>query len=74
VKILRALLGLTPFIGILAGVFFVNRVTPFVLGLPFLLFWIVAWTVLTAILMAVVYKLDPRNRRDTRSHSEESRD
>ncbi|MGH8114399.1 MAG: DUF3311 domain-containing protein [Rhodanobacteraceae bacterium] len=69
-KFLRALLGFTPFVGILVGVFFANRVTPFVLGLPFLLFWIVAWTVLTAILMAVVYKLDPRNRRDARAHSE----
>ena len=72
-RLLRVLLGITPFVGILVGVFFVNRVTPFVLGLPFLLFWIVAWTVLTAILMAVVYKLDPRNRRDARSHSEEGR-
>lgn len=62
--ILRVLLGLLPFLGILAGVFFVNRVTPLVLGMPFLLFWIVAWTVLTAVLMLLVYKLDPRNRRD----------
>lgn len=63
--ILRVLLGLLPFLGILVGVFFVNRTTPFVLGMPFLLFWVVAWTVLTAPLMLLVYKLDPCNRRDT---------
>lgn len=73
-KLLRALLGFLPFVGILGGVFFANRVTPFVLGLPFLLFWMVAWTVLTAILMALVYKLDPKNRRDTSVHPEEKPD
>lgn len=62
-NVLRIVLGLLPFAGILVGVFFVNRVTPFVLGLPFLLFWMVAWAVLTAILMFVVYRLDPANRR-----------
>lgn len=61
-KTLRAVLGSLPFAGILVGVFFVNRVTPYVLGLPFLLFWMVAWAVLTAILMLVVYRLDPNNR------------
>lgn len=60
---LRILLGLLPFAGILVGVFFVNRVTPFIFGMPFLLFWMVAWAVLTALLMLVVYRLDPANRR-----------
>lgn len=34
--------------GILGGVIFANRVEPFVLGMPFLLFWIVLWVVLTS--------------------------
>lgn len=67
-KALRALLGLLPFAGILVGVFFVNRETPAILGLPFLLFWMVAWAVLTAILMFVVYRLDPHNRRGGDPH------
>ncbi len=29
-----------PFIGILGGISFANRVEPYVLGLPFILFWI----------------------------------
>ncbi|MGH8273961.1 MAG: DUF3311 domain-containing protein [Gammaproteobacteria bacterium] len=59
-KFLRAALGLLPFIGILGGVFFANRIEPLVLGLPFLVFWIVAWTVATAFIMALVYYLDPK--------------
>lgn len=57
------LLGLLPFIGILLGVPFVNRVEPLVLGMPFVLAWIVLWVVLTSVVMAIVYRLDPRNRQ-----------
>jgi hypothetical protein len=51
-------LAALPFIGILVGIFFANRTEPFVLGLPFALFWVTAWVVLTALIMAVVYRLD----------------
>jgi hypothetical protein len=59
--LLRVLAAL-PFIGILLGVPFVNRVEPLVLGMPFVLAWIVMWVVLSSILMALVYRLDPANR------------
>lgn len=62
-KLIHVLAAL-PFLGILVGVAFVNRVEPFVLGMPFILFWIVMWVVLTSIIMAVVYRLDPTNRED----------
>ncbi|MFP5347900.1 MAG: DUF3311 domain-containing protein [Actinomycetes bacterium] len=55
-------LGILPFLGLLGGIPFANRTTPFVLGLPFLLFWIVLWVVLTAVVMTVIYVLDPINR------------
>jgi hypothetical protein len=55
-------LAVLPFLGMLVGPFFVNRVTPFVLGMPLLLAWIVAWVILTSIIMAIVYRLDPENR------------
>jgi len=58
------LLALLPFLGMLVGPFFVNRVTPYVLGMPFLLAWLVAWILLTAAIMAVIFRLDPANRDD----------
>ncbi|APA88834.1 DUF3311 domain-containing protein [Paraburkholderia sprentiae WSM5005] len=59
--LLRVLAAL-PFIGMLVGIRFVNRVEPLVLGMPFVLAWIVMWVVLSAIIMAIVYHLDPSNR------------
>ncbi len=56
-------LGAIPFVAILVGILFANRVEPFVLGMPFILFWIVLWVVLTSVIMFVIYKLDPVNRR-----------
>jgi hypothetical protein len=56
------LLAVLPFIGILFGVPFVNRVEPLVLGMPLVLAWIVMWVVLSAVIMAIIYRLDPINR------------
>ncbi|MCC8395208.1 DUF3311 domain-containing protein [Paraburkholderia sp. MMS20-SJTR3] len=60
--LLRVLAAL-PFLGMLVGIAFVNRVEPLVLGMPFVLAWIVMWVILSSIIMAVVYKLDPANRQ-----------
>jgi uncharacterized protein DUF3311 len=56
------LLAVLPFLGLLGGIPFANRVTPFVLGLPFILFWIVLWVVISSLIMWVIYSMDPRNR------------
>ncbi len=58
------LLASLPFLGILGGVIFANRIEPFVLGMPFILFWIVLWVVLTSAIMAIIYQLDPANKED----------
>jgi hypothetical protein len=58
-RITHALTAL-PFAGILIGIFFANRTEPFVLGLPFALFWLVMWVVLTAAIMALVGAIDRR--------------
>ena len=39
----------------------VNRVEPFVLGMPFNMFWMVMWTILSSVILGIMYKLDPRN-------------
>ncbi len=60
---LQHALAAVPFIGVLAGIFFANRVEPYVLGLPFAFFWVVLWAVLSAVVMAAVHRLDSRDRR-----------
>jgi hypothetical protein len=58
------MLAVLPFLGMIIGPFFVNRVTPFVFGLPLLLAWIVAWVLLTVLIMGAIYLLDPGKRED----------
>lgn len=57
------LLALIPALGLLGGVPLLNRVEPYVLGLPFLLFWIVAWVVATSGIMTIIWLLDRRDAR-----------
>ena len=54
-------LALLPFLAILVGTPFLNRVTPLVLGFPLILAWLVFWVVATAAIMALVYRSDPAN-------------
>jgi Protein of unknown function (DUF3311) len=58
------LLALLPFVALLGGPFFANRVEPTILGMPFLLAWCAAWIVLSTAIMAIVYRFDPQNRDD----------
>ena len=55
-------LGAIPWIAVLFGMPFANRVQPFVLGLPLPLFWAVLCTILSAAVLAIVYAFDPANR------------
>ena len=64
------LLAALPFIGILLGVPFVNRVEPLILGMPLVLAWIVFWVVMSAVIMGLVYLLDPINRPSAQSAEE----
>jgi hypothetical protein len=49
-----------PALALVAGLPFVNRLQPVVLGLPFLLFWILAWVVATPLFLAAAYLLADR--------------
>ena len=57
-------LAALPFLGMLIGPVFLNRVQPLVFGLPLLLAWLVLWVVLTSAIMAVIYAFDPANREE----------
>ena len=54
-------LAALPAAAIAIGVPFANRVHAYVLGLPFLLFWVLACVVLTSVVMAIVGALDRRD-------------
>ncbi|KAA0125640.1 DUF3311 domain-containing protein [Methylobacterium sp. P1-11] len=55
-------LAALPFLGILVGPFVLNRVEPFVFGLPLLLAWLVFCVIGTSAVMGVIYLTDPQNR------------
>ena len=44
----------------LIGIPFVNRATPHVFGLPPLMAWMIAWVLLTSIIMGAIYVIDRR--------------
>lgn len=60
VALLPVAIALAPALALSAGIPFANRLEPHVLGMPFLLAWIVGWIVLTPVFMAVVHRLDRR--------------
>lgn len=51
-------LAVLPALGMLGGLPWANRVYPLVLGLPFLMAWLVGWVIATAALMACILRLD----------------
>ena len=54
------LLGLTPFVAMCFSVALWDRVDPMVLGLPFNLFWLIGWIVITTLCLAAAYRLEAR--------------
>ncbi|MET3576135.1 DUF3311 domain-containing protein [Bhargavaea ullalensis] len=52
------LLLLIPFIGMAFCLPLANKIEPYVLGLPFFMFWIVLWMVLSSLIMWIVYRLE----------------
>ena len=56
------LLGLIPFAMLVFAAPFVNMVEPRILHLPFFLAWIVIWTILTPVVMLIMYRVERRQR------------
>jgi Protein of unknown function (DUF3311) len=55
---MRLLLAAVPVAALTFAVPFVNRVEPRILGLPFLLAWIVAWALLTPALLWCIWRME----------------
>jgi hypothetical protein len=56
------LLGTIPFLTLVLALPFINRLRPFVLGLPFVLFWILLWVALTPLALFLANRLARRER------------
>jgi hypothetical protein len=57
---LRVLLAAIPIAALSIAVPFVNRLEPRILGLPFLLFWIIAWVFMTPAFVWSIGRLERR--------------
>ncbi|CDQ20927.1 hypothetical protein BN982_03286 [Halobacillus karajensis] len=51
---------LVPFLLMVFPLFSIgNRETPFILGLPFSVFWVIFWIIITFLLVLFLYRMDP---------------
>ncbi|NOR14735.1 MAG: DUF3311 domain-containing protein [Candidatus Aminicenantes bacterium] len=55
---LALMLGAIPFLTLGFALPLVNRIHPVILGLPFLLFWILLWVALTPLILFLAYLLE----------------
>ena len=66
------LFGLIPFVAICFSVPLWDRVYPMLLGLPFNLFWLIAWILLTPLCMWGAYKLEMKDEKISRQDPEDT--
>jgi hypothetical protein len=52
------LLGLVPFVAMCLSVPLWDRIHPMVFGIPFNLFWLIAWILLTTLCMWAAYRVE----------------
>jgi len=57
---LALILAALPFISLVFALPLVNRIEPVILGLPFILFWIVSWVILTPVILLGAYLLEKK--------------
>jgi len=57
-RYLPLLIGAVPFLMLVFALPLANRVEPMILGLPFILFWIMFWIVLTPPLLFLAYRAE----------------
>jgi hypothetical protein len=57
-SLVSILIGLIPFTAACFTVSWWDRVYPFIFGLPFNIFWIILWILLTPCFMSMAYRLE----------------
>jgi len=57
----RIVLAATPALMLSVGVPFVNRIEPRIFGLPFIMAWIIVWTLLTPVCLSAIDRLQRRS-------------
>ena len=68
------LLGLIPFTAICFSVPLWDRINPMLLGLPFNLFWLIAWILLAPLCMWGAYRIEVRRNPETSVSTKEGRE
>ncbi len=67
---LALLFGAVPFIMLVLALPLVNRIEPVIFGLPFLLFWILTWVMLTPPILFAAYLCEKRFNKNAEGESE----
>jgi hypothetical protein len=62
-SLLSIAIGLIPFLGMCFSVPWWDRVSPMIFGLPFNLFWLILWIVLSSGCMALANRIEQRSKR-----------
>ncbi len=57
--------AVVPILALIFGLPFANRLHPVIFGLPFLLFWILGWVLVTPLFLGAAYLLDLGRNQDT---------
>jgi hypothetical protein len=62
------LLGLIPFVAMCFSVSLWDRIDPMLLGIPFNMFWLICWIVLSSLCLWAAYRVEAaRDNRDGRT-------
>jgi hypothetical protein len=62
-SLIAVIIGLIPFLGMCFTVPWWDRVSPMVFGLPFNLFWLMLWIVLSSVCMALAHHVEQSRRK-----------
>jgi ABC-type glucose/galactose transport system permease subunit len=63
-KLLKVLLTLIPFLWTIGAIPFANRARPLVFGLPLLMVWIIAGTLVAFGCLMALYKIDTSHKKN----------